>query len=67
LRKLYSKRNKSRGARPEVHAKAAGGLIRHILIQLEGAGLVERCDRDGGDKRSRKLSSAVRFTYIAIF
>jgi ribosomal protein S19E (S16A) len=58
LRKLYGKRNKTRGSRPEIHAKAAGGLIRHILIQLESAGLLER--KDGNDKSARKLSSAVR-------
>lgn len=58
LRKLFGKSNKSRGARPEHHCKAAGGVIRHILIQLESCGLVEKMDEDQG---GRKISSAVCF------
>jgi small subunit ribosomal protein S19e len=57
LRKLFGKSNRSRGARPEHCCKAAGGLIRHILIQLESCGLVEKMEDDLG---GRKLSSAVR-------
>jgi ribosomal protein S19E (S16A) len=57
LRKLYGKSDKSRGARPERHAPAAGGLMRHMLIQLEGCGLVEK---SGEEKGGRQLSPAVR-------
>eukprot|EP00892_Ulva_mutabilis_P004202 jgi/Ulvmu1/2153/UM129_0013.1 len=55
LRKLFGKSNRSRGARPEHHCKAAGGVIRHILIQLESCGLVEKMDEELG---GRKISSA---------
>ena len=58
LRKLFGKADKSRGARPQKHAKAAGGLMRHMLIQLESCGLVEK---SGGEKGGRQLSPAVRF------
>lgn len=57
LRKLFGKSDKSRGSRPERHARAAGGLMRHMLIQLESAGLVEK---SGGEKTGRQLSPAVR-------
>ena len=56
MRKLFGKANKAKGAVPEHHCKASGGLIRHILIQLEACGLVEKMDESGG----RKISSAVR-------
>lgn len=61
LRKLFGKSNRSRGARPEHHCKAAGGVIRHILIQLESCGLVEKMDEDQG---GRKISSAVCFCWL---
>ncbi len=35
FRKHYGGRNKRKGAVPEHFAKASGGLIRHMLIQLE--------------------------------
>ena len=57
LRKLFGKADKSRGARPEHHGVAAGGLMRHMLIQLEACGLVEK---SGVDKGGRQLSPAVR-------
>ena len=38
---------KSTKSRPEHFRPAARGLIRHILIQLERAGLVEKCDEGG--------------------
>jgi len=57
FRKLFGKADKSRGARPQHHAKASGGLIRHILKQLEDCGMVEQYTEDKG---GRKLSSAVR-------
>jgi ribosomal protein S19E (S16A) len=55
MRKLFGKSYRSKGAVPEHHCKASGGLIRHILIQLESCGLVEKMDEAG----SRKISSAV--------
>lgn len=57
MRVLFGKADKSRGARPQHHSKAAGGLIRHMLKQLEDCGLVEKYTEDKG---GRKLSSAVR-------
>jgi ribosomal protein S19E (S16A) len=57
LRKLFGKADKSRGSRPERHGKAAGGLMRHMLIQLEGCGLVEKSSEEKG---GRQLSPAVR-------
>ncbi len=41
LRKMYGGRRRNR-TRPEHSRKAAGGIIRKILIQLEAAGLVEK-------------------------
>ena len=35
FRKHYGGRNKRKGAVPEHFAKASGGLIRHMLLQLE--------------------------------
>ena len=64
LRKLFGKADKSRGARPERHAKAAGGLMRHMLIQLETCGLVEK---SAPEKGGRQLSSAVRLYYFCVF
>eukprot|EP01025_Chloroclados_australasicus_P029476 TRINITY_DN2946_c0_g1_i2.p3 TRINITY_DN2946_c0_g1~~TRINITY_DN2946_c0_g1_i2.p3 ORF type:complete len:156 (-),score=24.76 TRINITY_DN2946_c0_g1_i2:143-610(-) len=41
LRRIYGGSKKNSGTRSEHFHKAAGGLIRHILKQLEDAGLVE--------------------------
>jgi len=41
-----------RGARPEKHQDAAGGLIRHILITLDGLKITEKTAK-GGRKISR--------------
>jgi small subunit ribosomal protein S19e len=46
LRIKYGGRNKTRGAKPEHFKKASGGLIRHIIKQLETVGFVEK--HDGG-------------------
>ena len=54
FRKQYGGRNKRKGAVPEHFAKASGGLIRHILIQLETEGLVEKYE---GKKGGRKITS----------
>lgn len=54
FRKQYGGRNKRKGAVPEHFAKASGGLIRHILIQLESEGLVEKYE---GKKGGRKITS----------
>ncbi|GAX83836.1 hypothetical protein CEUSTIGMA_g11260.t1 [Chlamydomonas eustigma] len=43
----FGGRQRRRGAAPEIHAKAAGGLIRHILRNLESVGLLEQ-DPKGG-------------------
>ena len=53
FRKHYGGRNKRKGAVPEHFAKASGGLIRHILIQLESEGLVEKYE---GKKGGRKIT-----------
>ena len=55
LRKLFGKAFKAKGACPEHHCKASGGLIRHIIIQLEKCGLMEKLDETG----VRKVSPAV--------
>lgn len=45
FRKLYGGRNHRAGkVSPEHHEKAAGGLIRHILHQLESIGVVEKSE-----------------------
>ncbi|GFR46086.1 hypothetical protein Agub_g7571, partial [Astrephomene gubernaculifera] len=41
----YGGRNKLRGSRPELQAKGSGGLVRHILKQLEECGLVEKLEK----------------------
>lgn len=38
---------KSNGTCPEHHAKGAGGLLRHILQELERVGIVEMSDVKG--------------------
>lgn len=42
MRKMFGGRNKRKGTVPEHFAKAAGGLIRHILQQLEELQIVEK-------------------------
>lgn len=46
LRKMYGGR-KSNGTCPEHHAKGAGGLLRHILQELERVGIVELNESKG--------------------
>lgn len=53
FRKHYGGRNKRKGAVPEHFARASGGLIRHILIQLESEGLIEKYE---GKKGGRKIT-----------
>ncbi len=43
--------NKAGSATPEHHAKAAGGIIRHALQQLEAMGLVEKNPAARGGRR----------------
>nr|QKY15259.1 40S ribosomal protein S19 (RPS19) [Polytomella parva]CBU30416.1 40S ribosomal protein S19 [Polytomella sp. Pringsheim 198.80] len=45
FRTVYGGNYKRRGVIPEKHSKAAGGLVRHILHQLEEVGLVEKADK----------------------
>ena len=42
MRKQFGGRNKRKGTVPEHFAKASGGLIRHILQQLEDLQIVEK-------------------------
>ncbi|KAI8466685.1 MAG: component of cytosolic 80S ribosome and 40S small subunit [Monoraphidium minutum] len=51
LRMKYGGRNKTRGAKPEHFKKASGGLIRHIMKQLEGVGFMEKHDGAKGGRR----------------
>lgn len=51
FRRIYGGRNKRRGTRPEKKAIASAGLIRHILIQMEKLGLVEKSENDKGGRR----------------
>jgi len=55
FRKQYGGRNKVAGTVPEHYAKAAGGLIRHCLKQLETLGLVEK---SSGAKGGRAITPA---------
>ncbi|GLI63517.1 hypothetical protein VaNZ11_006502 [Volvox africanus] len=48
----YGGRNKVRGSKPEYRSKASGGVVRHILKQLEECGLVEKAPEKG-----RRLTS----------
>ena len=43
-----------RGHAPEHHRDAAGGVIRHILLNLEGADMV--CKKDAEDKKGRFIT-----------
>jgi small subunit ribosomal protein S19e len=53
LRKQFGSRDSKRGCLPEKHALAAGGVIRHILIQFEQNNLMETCTTmKGGRKMS---------------
>merc|ERR1711976_1059382 len=47
LRKQFGDRNANRGTHPEKHALAAGGVIRHILIQFEQNNLMEKTTTKG--------------------
>ena len=51
MRRLYGGRNKRKGTVPEHFAKASGGLIRHILKQLEELQLVEKSTTTKGGRR----------------
>ena len=51
LRRQYGGRNKRRGTVPERFALASGGVIRHILTQLETIGLVEKSTNAKGGRR----------------
>merc|ERR1712137_650319 len=42
MRRMFGGRNKRKGTVPEHSARAAGGLIRHILQQLEEIQIVEK-------------------------
>lgn len=52
---------KSNGTCPEHHAKGAGGLLRHILQELERVGIVEMDEEKG-----RKITVRVYHTRIVI-
>ena len=51
LRRQYGGRNKRRGTVPERFSLASGGVIRHILAQLETIGLVEKSAAAKGGRR----------------
>lgn len=51
LRRQYGGRNKRRGTVPERFSLAAGGVIRHILTQLESIGLVKKSTTAKGGRR----------------
>ncbi|KAK9795913.1 hypothetical protein WJX73_010849 [Symbiochloris irregularis] len=51
LRVHYGGRNKRKGVVPEHFAKASGGLIRHILKQLESLDLVEKSTQTKGGRK----------------
>lgn len=57
LRRQYGGRNKRKGAVPEHFARASGGLIRHILQQLETIGFVEK---HTGSHGGRRITSQVQ-------
>jgi hypothetical protein len=54
LRIKFGGRNKTRGAKPEHFKKASGGLIRHIIKQLETVGFVEKHDGAGREVADRQ-------------
>jgi small subunit ribosomal protein S19e len=52
FRRVFGGRsNKAGSVTPEHHAKAAGGIIRHALQQLEAMGLVEKNPATRGGRR----------------
>lgn len=52
MRRAFGGRSNAKGsACPEHHAKAAGGVIRHALQQLEAMGLVEKNPATRGGRR----------------
>eukprot|EP00192_Tetraselmis_astigmatica_P015148 CAMPEP_0117662272 /NCGR_PEP_ID=MMETSP0804-20121206/7968_1 /TAXON_ID=1074897 /ORGANISM="Tetraselmis astigmatica, Strain CCMP880" /LENGTH=151 /DNA_ID=CAMNT_0005469167 /DNA_START=105 /DNA_END=560 /DNA_ORIENTATION=- len=51
LRTQFGSRNTNRGTRPEKHAKAAGGVIRHILLQFEANNLMEKTTTAKGGRK----------------
>ena len=63
LRREFGGRNKRRGTVPEHHAKAAGGVIRHILQQLEELQLVEKSEtlKGGRSELTALLADAKAF------
>ena len=50
MRRQFGGRNKRRGTVPEHFAKASGGLIRHILQQLEELQIVEKSSTAKGGR-----------------
>lgn len=51
FRKQYGGRNKRRGTVPEHYVRASGGIIRHILKQLEVVDVVEKSTTLKGGRR----------------
>ncbi len=51
LRRQFGGRNERRGTVPEHFARASGGVIRHVLIQLEAIGIVEKAPGVKGGRR----------------
>jgi small subunit ribosomal protein S19e len=51
MRTQYGGCTKRRGVKPERFSKSSGGLIRHILKQLEEIGLVEKSTDAKGGRR----------------
>lgn len=52
FRRAFGGRSNAKGrVTPEHHAKAAGGVIRHALQQLEAMGLVEKNPAAQGGRR----------------
>merc|ERR1712039_466910 len=51
LRKQFGGRNKRKSTVPEHFAKASGGILRHILLQLEELQLVEKSTTLKGGRR----------------
>ena len=53
FRKQYGGRNKRKGTVPEHYARASGGLIRHILKQLEARARPCFCARGSSGGQAR--------------
>ena len=62
LRKQFGGRNKRKGTVPEHFAKAAGGLIRHILQQLEDLQLVEKSTTQKGGRYKLPHTMHIRYS-----